>query len=160
MSESKFTASRITREFTHQVQAPPEQVFPLLCPVREYDWIPTWECQLVYAASGRAEDGCVFRTEMPDHGPAIWTVSRYEPPRRIQFVVTYPASHVEKLEIEVSPVEEGRGSYLRWTRIYTGLNEEGNALLEQVTGTMLTRRMERIGWMLDHYCRTGEMLRE
>ena len=97
---SEFKASRITREFSHQVQAPPEQVFPLLCPVREHDWIPYWECQLVYSASGKAEDGCVFCTDLPDHGRAIWTVSRYEPPRRIQFVVTYPASHVEKLEID------------------------------------------------------------
>ena len=28
------------------VEASPEQVFPLLCPVREYDWIAVWQCEM------------------------------------------------------------------------------------------------------------------
>lgn len=44
------------------VSAEPEAIFPLLCPVREFDWIPTWDCDLVYTGSGIAEEGCVFRT--------------------------------------------------------------------------------------------------
>lgn len=27
---------------------PPEDVFPMLCPVREYEYIPRWECDIVY----------------------------------------------------------------------------------------------------------------
>ena len=38
----------------------PEQVFPLLCPTREYDWIETWQCELIYSDSGFAEPGCIF----------------------------------------------------------------------------------------------------
>ena len=37
--------------------APPDRVFPLLCPVREYDWIDGWECRMVYAETGVAELG-------------------------------------------------------------------------------------------------------
>ena len=28
--------------------SPPEEVFPMLCPVREYEYIPPWECEIVY----------------------------------------------------------------------------------------------------------------
>ena len=41
-------------EFT--VPATPERVFPLLCPVLEYRWIPTWQCELLHSDSGVAEE--------------------------------------------------------------------------------------------------------
>jgi len=28
-----------------QLAAAPDQVFPLLCPTREYDWIVSWKCR-------------------------------------------------------------------------------------------------------------------
>jgi len=34
----------------------PEKLFPLFCPAREADWIPGWDCQLIYTESGYAED--------------------------------------------------------------------------------------------------------
>lgn len=54
----------------------PERIFPLLCPVLEYDWVPGWECELVYTESGVAESGAVFRTERErDGGLDTWVVS-------------------------------------------------------------------------------------
>ena len=41
------------------VDAPPEVVFPLLCPVREYEWLEDWTCEMVFSESGVAEEDCV-----------------------------------------------------------------------------------------------------
>ena len=60
---TNFQAQRVTHQFTQTNFAPPETVFPLLCPVREADWVPGWQYRLIYSKSGVAEAGCVFITE-------------------------------------------------------------------------------------------------
>ena len=59
----------IERTDHFDVPATPDRVFPLLCPVREYEWIPGWECDVLHSVSGVAEEDCVFRTRFP--GTAI-----------------------------------------------------------------------------------------
>ena len=103
----------------------PDRVFPLLCPVREYDWIDGWTCTLIYSESGHAEHGCTFETEMPGIGRATWTVTEYDPEgRRIRFAVFVPEMFVETLEVELVEVEGGT-TEVRWRRSYTGLNPRG-----------------------------------
>src|SRR5512137_994788 len=82
-----MNGARITRSFKMLVAAAPSRVFPLLCPTREYDWIDTWKCRMVYSESGHAEPDCIFKTDFPTDGPEdTWVVSRYEPPLLIEFV--------------------------------------------------------------------------
>ena len=78
-SMSTFAAKRVSHEYTQANDAPPEKVFPLLCPVREADWVPGWQYRLIYSGSGLAEDGCVFSTPN-DAGPeTVWMVTHYDP---------------------------------------------------------------------------------
>ena len=58
--------------------AEPARVFPLLCPVREVDWIEGWNPLLVVSESGAAETDCVFTTAA-EPADAIWYVARHEP---------------------------------------------------------------------------------
>lgn len=64
------------------VPAPPERVFPLLCPTLDYKWIPTWQCDLLHSESGVAEEDCVFRTNLPEVGPMTWTMLKWYSRRR------------------------------------------------------------------------------
>jgi len=158
MENSK--TKRIVKKFAHRINASPERIFPLLCPVREYEWIDGWSSELVYSESGLAEKHCVFETHFPHAGRQTWMVSRYDPDRfAIEFVITQQESHIEKLELSVEDNGDGT-STLNWTRVYTGLNEKGAEFIEKYAGDPLSQRMERIGKALDHYCRTGKMLRE
>lgn len=74
------------RIHTHLFTAAPETIFPLLCPTREYDWIPHWSCELVHSVSGFAERDCVFITEFPGAGREVWLQTRHEPCRTVEFV--------------------------------------------------------------------------
>jgi hypothetical protein len=38
-----FTAKRVTHTYTQKLDATPERVFPLLCPVREAEWADGWQ---------------------------------------------------------------------------------------------------------------------
>ena len=153
-----FQALRVSRAFTFTVSAPPAAVFPLLCPVREHDWIDGWSAQVVFSHSGLAEDHCVFRTPVPGQEPATWVVTGYEPDRHIAFAVFTPGLHVQRLEVDVAPA--GPGSTLTWTRTYTGLTDAGNVAVTQATGPALEARMEGLRASLEHYLTTGTMLRK
>jgi hypothetical protein len=85
----------LTRVTTFDVPAVPEVVFPLLCPVREHDWIAGWSCEVIHSESGMAEEDCVFLTSFADAGPMTWVVSRYHPPRVIEFTYAWLAAWSE-----------------------------------------------------------------
>ena len=75
----EFKAERVVKSYTMTLGAPPVDVFPLLCPVREYEWIEPWSCDMVFSASGLAENNAVFRTNFPTQGDEEnWVVCRYE----------------------------------------------------------------------------------
>ena len=89
---TKFQAKRLTRTYALDVMGKPDEIFPLLCPVREYEWIDGWTCDLIYSTSGLAEEDCIFTTtDFPPIGHTVWvtTVSDAETRRR-EFVRVTP----------------------------------------------------------------------
>ena len=72
---------RIERSYFQRFRAPAVEVFPMLCPVREYEWIEPWKYDLLYTTSSVAELDCVFTTHSEgDDADDVWVISRYEPP--------------------------------------------------------------------------------
>ena len=153
-----FVARRVVKHYLHRVGAGPETVFPLLCPVREYEWIKGWKCSMVYSESGVAENNCIFTTDFPDRGQGTWVVTRYEPEAfRVEYTIFHSDRFMEK--IDLSLVENGDGTTsVHWTRTFTGLSPEGNEFIEHYSADHLDERMEGLGKSLDHFCKTGEML--
>lgn len=148
------TYPRTTLSLRFSLDAPVETVFPLLCPVREYDWIETWRCELLHSRSGLAENDCIFRTTRPDGSHDVWVVSRYEPPRRIEFVVHHPRV-ATRLDLSLHE-SEGR-CLLDWDLRLSALVPMAEAELTamaQARREVLTGREAE----LRHYLRTGTRL--
>ena len=57
-----FKAVRLEKDFKMLVPDEQDRVFPLLCPVRENEWLPYWSCEIIHSDSGKAEKDCVFIT--------------------------------------------------------------------------------------------------
>lgn len=153
-----MTRIRTIKNYTMGLDGTAEEIFPLLCPVREYDWIQPWSCEIVWSDSGRAELDCVFTTNFPDDGPQdTWVVSRYEPPRCIEFVRVNPLRSI-RYSITLLSLPNGCTRAL-WTQVITGLNAEGDAFVAGVTDEGFTAEMRVLEQMLNHYLKTGEMLR-
>ncbi len=149
---------RTRRSFRMRLAETPETVFPLLCPVREYDWIDGWKCRLVYSDSGHAELDCIFKTDFPADGPEdTWVVCRYEPPRLIEFVRVNPLRAI-RYTISLRAVEGGN-TEADWRQIITGLNDEGNASVHGLDETAFIQRMGAVEKMLNHFLTTGQMRR-
>ena len=152
------SAARIVRHATLHLSAPPEKVFPLLCPVREHEWLETWRASLVHSDSGVAEDDCVFLQTEAEGAQRVWAVSRYEPRVGvIEFVAFTPGLHVMKLEVALFP--EATGTRAEWHRTLTALSADGARVLESLTEEASAATMARLEAQLDHYLRTGTMLR-
>jgi Polyketide cyclase / dehydrase and lipid transport len=126
--------------------ANPEKVFPLLCPVREFEWLPVWDCQMIHSEMGVAEDGCVFQTDFPNDGRMTWVVSVYEPPSRIEFTCLVPDLFVMrlKLRLRISGVER---TTIEWRREFRSLTKAGDRHLAECKTEAARRDMMA---MLEH----------
>jgi hypothetical protein len=155
MTDTVF--SRRCFSFETTLEAAPARVFPLLCPVREYDWIPLWHCELLFTASGVAELGCVFRTEFPDSwGPEVWVVSRFEPNERIAFVRT---GRLRTMRYDIMLWPQDKATGILWRQEATALNAEGDALMRAAPREAFDALMRDLNGLLQHYLTTGTMAR-
>ncbi len=149
---------RFARQAALNLSAPPERIFPLLCPVREYDWLLHWQCEMIYSESGVAENNGIFRTRFPGENEATWVVSRYEPENFvIQFVRFEPPDAVVRLDIQLFPAENG-GARAEWNHTLTALTEAGRDYIALFTPEAHEAEIRFLEASLNHYCRTGEML--
>ncbi len=143
---------RAFRNFTMHVRSTPDRVFPLLCPVREYDWIENWECEMVHSRSGFAELDCVFKTRHEDV-EETWTVSRYEPNELIEFILA-SKFRVMRYRFTLAPDGEN-GTRIEIEQTATALNSEGNKHAEDPRFEL---HMKTLEIMLNHYLVTGKMI--
>ncbi len=120
-------APRLVRHFVQDILAPPEAVFPLLCPEREKEWLPGWDARMIHSASGFAERGAVFETAH-GAGRTLWLVTEYDLPRRIAFARWQPDGLIVHLEIVLARTHTG-GTAVGICYTFTAVNETGAAAL-------------------------------
>ena len=149
---------RSTKTCSMQLQGSPEQVFPLLCTVREYEWIDSWQCKMIYSNTGVAELDCEFKTAFPGDGPEdTWIVSRYEPPLLIEFV---RINSLRTIRFNLSLIRKDDGTTsLIWMQIFTGLTSQGDDLIKSLSDEIYRERVATREHQINHFLSTDQMLR-
>jgi len=135
-----------------------QEVFPLLCPVREVDWLDGWQYTMIHSASGLIEQDCVFTT--PHHGKSetVWHVTQHDPlNNKIEFVRVTPSESVAKINIVLEAIDEGT-TQANITYQYTGLSEEQRVFIETDLEHEFTKSMRWWEKAINHYLKTGERL--
>ena len=140
------------------LSASPSRVFPLLCPVREHDWIPTWRAQIVHSHSGLAELDCVFTTQSPSDGNRTWICTRYEPSCAIEYIAHSTLGYVMHLTIALEAQGEA-GTNVSWSRRFIAVNDEGKAWIDAISAQGMTEATGALANLLDYYLVNGTMLR-
>lgn len=139
------------------VDAPPREVFPLLCPERERDWIDGWDYEMIYSKSGYAEPGCVFATTFPPEGPTVWAFVEHVPDRRVAiFRVSRDLIAIHWTMDLIEPEPGTTKIAMHWT--VTGLSDTGNRFIDTQLNDRFNERMAWIEQCLVHYFRTGTKL--
>jgi hypothetical protein len=148
--------NRVIRTYTQQLVAGPAEVFPLLCPVREADWIEGWDPSVVFSESGVAEPDCVFLTEASP-SDAVWYITRHEPDNGfVEMVKITPTVTACKLTIQLRPTESGSEATI--TYAHTSLGPDGDALVESFTEEHYEQFMQDWEARINHYLTHGSVL--
>jgi len=143
---------RAVHTFTQRLVGPPEAVFPLLCPVREADWIDGWAPLWVASTSGLAEPDAVFATESAGR-VAIWTITQHDPQAGfVEMLKVTPGVTVCRLTIQLRAVAGGTEADV--TYAHTSLGPEGDAFVETFTADHYKAFMQdweaRMNYYLTH----------
>ena len=128
----------------------------MLCPVREYDWIPDWDPEVVYTESGIAEKECVFVTGEGEFH-ATWVITLYDAPKHIEMYKITADVSVAKVTAKVSPLDDGQ-SAVDISYSLTSLGTGGDYALEQLTPERYEAFMKEWEKQVNHYLATGEKL--
>lgn len=153
------TPVRVTRTYTQTLEGTPDEVLPLLCPVRETEWVAGWAPRLVLSESGVAEKDCIFTTADGER-EATWVVTEHEPDAGlVEMIKVTPGFAVTRLRIRLRPLEgELPGQLARTaaevTYRYTALGPEGEAFVQSRTEAAYGEFMRTWEAALNRYLRS------
>ncbi|MGQ0384268.1 MAG: hypothetical protein ACT4UP_06270 [Gammaproteobacteria bacterium] len=149
--------NRVTHTYTQRLIAPPAGVFPLLCPVREADWIEGWNPLAVFSVSGLAEPDCVFVTDASPHD-AVWYVTRHEPAHGfVEMLKITPEVTACKLTIAVRAAAGGSEAGVTYS--HTSLGPQGDVFVASFTAEYYVQFMREWEERINHYLKHGKALR-
>lgn len=145
--------------YTQHIKGKPEEIFLLLCPQREKDWLDGWDYEIIFSESGLAEPNCVFQTPMHGEKATYWMVSRYEAPRLIEFVRFTPDEVVVKISIHLKQEKNGI-TPVEIAYIYTAITEKQEKYIQEQLPDDFRRSMEWWEKAMNYYLEKGEMLKK
>ena len=150
--------NRVTRTYTQRLSAEPAKVFPLLCPVREAEWLEGWAPIWVLTRSGAAEEDCVFATPASP-GNAVWYITRHEPEIwLVEMLKITPEVTACKLRIQLTATPDGCAALI--TYMHTSLGALGDAFIQTFTEGSYAAFMREWEARLNHFLRTGQLFRD
>lgn len=153
------TPKRARHTFTQRLEAEPERVFPLLCPVREADWLEGWDPSLVLSHSGVAERDAVFVTRASPVD-AVWYITEHDPAAGcVEMIKVAPQVTVTRLTIRVRAAGD-HASEATITYAHTSLGPDGDAVVEAFTAEAYDAFMRDWESRMNHYLEHGTMLRD
>lgn len=135
------TPYRVTRSYVQKLHAPPADVFPLLCPVRETEWVRGWNPIVVYSNSGVAEPDCIFLTGEgePD---SVWVITRQDRQEyELEIIKVTPWTTVVKINISLGQNEEAETD-AEVTYTYMALSEKGKEFVDNYTESYFQEFMQ------------------
>ncbi len=158
MDNLRFAAKRTIRTYRQTINATPEKVFPLICPVREAEWLDGWQHSMIYSESGLVEEGAVFSTPHDGEVDTVWIVTKHNPGKRqVEFVRFTHASRICVLRIAVSPKTEN-SSFVDISYTYTATAPEGNAFIEGLTEEAFLKAVVFWEESMNYFLATGKKL--
>jgi hypothetical protein len=153
-------AERFERRRQFTLDAPAAEIFPLLCPVLEYAWLPGWKCRMVYSASGAAENNCMFFTIDFPGKTSLWTCVAYEPDTFVDYLVAIGRDAVMRLSARLKETGRGR-TELDWRMLFTAVSPLARIVLkrrfsEKNFDVFIKDRERQLHWYLKHGTMIGK----
>ncbi len=154
----EFKGTQKTFSYTQINNGNIEEVFPLLCPVREKDWLEGWNYKLIHSESGLIEKNCVFTTQNGDI-ETTWHVTQYDKLiHKIEFLRITPTENVVRINIHLEKINDYQTNVFIDYQ-YTALNEKQNEFINTELEHSFTSSMDWWEKAINHYLETGNMFK-
>lgn len=154
-----FTGIQNTFSYQQTNNASREKIFPLLCPVREADWIDGWKYRMIYSKSGLIEKDCVFATPNEDGSETIWQVTQYDTKDfKIEFVRFSQGENIVRINICLEKLNDNSTRAIIEYK-YTGLNNDQNKIIKEELKDSFIQSMLWWEKAINYYLQTGEILK-
>ena len=154
---AKFVSKRIVRSGICKFNEEPEAIFPLLCPVREKDWVVGWNYEMIYSESGYNENGCTFKSEFSGED-AIWTVITYDREKYdLEAVIFVKDMLVVKFLIRLGENEDGTTNALI-SQTFTSISEKGSHSICENTEELYSKYLAGLEKSMNYYLENGKMI--
>ncbi len=158
---------RVKMMFSGVVEAPPDTVFPLLCPKLEEEWIEGWApgiYDLIFSESGVNEKNCVFQEGLTrpflfnEAGPTTWVTTAFDRDgTSLEFLLIFGGHAVLNRAVTCRKTDNG-GTAVQWTDTVTFLKGPMGKEDRKVLELKLTAFSSFLGILLKHYCESGAMM--
>lgn len=149
--------SRRKHSYVQHFSASPGDVFPLLCPVMEVEWVPGWMPGAVITDSGLVEQDCIFVTASKPQD-SIWVVTGYDPDAcHLQMYKVSPEHTVTRIDIALSAGSDG-GTSATVTYEVTSIGKAGERFVEEFTEQWYEDFMVSWEKAMNHYLKTGRRI--
>ncbi len=147
----------VVHSYTQTIHSPPEEVFPLMCPVREKEWVNGWNPRLVLTESGVAEPGCIFVTPgLPQD--AVWIMTDVDPESlHLEILKVIPGVVVGMIDIQLR-ADGKRSTFADISYTYTSISDYGDEMLADLTEEHFRSFMETWENEINHFLTTGTLL--
>jgi len=160
VDKPKFRAKRLTRTYRQTIDATPEEVFPLLCPVREAEWLDGWQYNMIYSESGLVEEGTVFSTPSDGEEDTVWIVTKHDFKKyEVGFARVTPKSRTCILKIAAKSKDES-SSYVDISYTYTAITPVGNDFIDHFTEEAFLGTVTFWEKSMNYFLKTGERLKK
>ncbi len=149
---------RVEHRYRQELRGTADEVFALLCPVRETEWVAGWDPLVVWSRTGVAEKDCIFVTPHESGRKAVWIYDHFDSEsRQLGLIKVVPDSLLTRVRIEVADAGEGQ-SVAEISYTHTALTSDGQRLLESLSSEQWQKFMERWESAMNHFLDTGEKL--
>ena len=137
-----------------------KEVFPLLCPVKEKDWIDGWDYKMIHSISGFIEKNCVFITDRHRGSETIWHVTQYDKKNnKIEFLRVTPKENTVRINIQLEKIDKKTTkSYISY--MYTFLNEKDIEAKMSLIEQSFFDSMAYWEKAINHYLKTRKTLKK
>lgn len=155
---SDYNAQRISQTASFEVNGRISEVFPLFGPVREAEWAPGWNPEIIYSNSSEVEEHMIFRTLGKNEKEPwfLWTLSKFNPE---QYLLEYTVTTSERIWfIHVQCDSQHEKTRATVTYTYTSLTELGAELNRKALREMFSQNLEDWGMAINYYLKTGKQI--
>jgi ribosome modulation factor len=153
------STERFDREYQMHISGALDEVFPLLCPVREYEWLNGWKCTMLFSKTGFAEKGAMFYTSsgFPFYKKLNFYITEYDPNRRICFLIVINSVGTILFSIDLIP-NKADSTTLIWHYVVTSHSKIGERLLKtELTPEKFTKDLENKEQDLEYFIKHHSM---